>query len=571
MVPSMLEDIALKYYRMLGIPSRISRHVKWIYPVTIVTVIGIELLILFGKGVALKNIINLVMLHIILSSLLPIIIKLMVSYINLRQALNTSFFLILLGVLLEIIGVFAKIYGVMYVAIPLLGVLILKGMSNDNKNIFVLIIYSILAEIIFTIIVDFSLIQRIARICLLLFSISVSIFFILTLSKRGKDIDVFRFSSAWAKFILTGFENDMEDVFESFGTEREIDIRMLLFQRDKDNIAIVIPGIHFGPFRTIGSTLAPYLIEEELKKYNIKSIIFHGAGSHERNLVSKKEINKIVNAIRDLLQKPMEKTFLYEPFRVFNGYHEALVLPSSMVLIAISTPTVGGDDIPYGVQELAEKYSKVYGYEDAVIVDCHNLEGPMIRDLSRYKDIVIAAISKQSRQCSRVRIGYSEDEVRGYVRGLCSNTIKAMAIECDGNVYSLLYLYGNNADIGVREALRRLALSLGYKDAEVFTLDDHTCSGVAFDSPYYSVRINASLLRSAEKVLREALTDLKEATISFTKHSIKVRTMGEKIYELLELAKVIGRDVLNYLKTTLLLLYSSVIILALYEHFISIQ
>ncbi len=571
MVSSMLEDIVLRYYRMLKIPSKVSKYVKWVYPITIVIVIGIESLILYGKGITFKNIIDLIILHIISISLLPVIIKLMVSYINLRQALNTSFFLILPGVLLELISVFAKIYGIMYVSIPLFGLLILKGMSNDNKNVFVLVVYSILVEVIFSIMIDFSLLQRMSRICLLLFSISASTFFILILSKKRKDIDVFRLSSAWTKFILAGFEDDMENMFESFGVEKEIDIRMILFQRDRDAIAIVIPGIHFGPFRTIGSTLAPYLIEKELKKYNIKSIVFHGAGSHERNLVSRKEINNIIDAIRDLLQKPMEKKPLYEPFRVFNDYHEALVLPSSMVLIAISTPTIGGDDIPYRVQEFAEKYSKVYGYEDAVIIDCHNTEGPMIRDLSSYEDIVIAAVSRQSRLCSRVRIGYSEDEVRGYVRGLCSNIIKAIAIECNGNVYSLLYLYGNNADIGVREVLRRLALSLGYKDAEVFTLDDHTCSGIAFDSPYYAVKINASLLKSAEKVLKEAFADLKEATTSFAKYNTKVKIMGEKIYELLELVKVIGKDVLNYLKTTLLLLYSSVIMLILYEFFVSIQ
>ncbi len=567
----MLEDVAMKYYRMLRIPSRVSRHVKWIYPMMIVIIIGIEYIILFGKGIALKNIINLVVLHIVLSASLPVVIKLMVSYVNLRQALNTSFFLILPGALLELVGVFAKIHGLMYISIPILGILILKGMSNNNKNIFLLIMYSMLIEIIFTIIIDFTFIQRVARIGLTSFSILSSILFLHTLSKRGGGIDVFRFSSAWAKFILTGFENDMENLLESFGIEKDINIRMILFQRDKDIIAMVIPGIHFGPFRTIGSTLAPYLIEKELQKYNIKSIIFHGAGSHERNLVSKNEINKIINAIKDVPKKTIERASLYEPFRVFSNYHEALVIPSSMVLIAISTPIVGGDDIPYEAQELAEKYSKIYGYEDVVIVDCHNLEGPIIKDPNRYGDIIVAAISKQSKLCSRVRIGYSEDVVRGYVRGLCNNIIKAMAIECNGNVYSLLYLYGNNADIGVRETLRRLAIFLGYKDAEVFTLDDHTCSGTAFDSPYYAVRIDTSLLKSVEKVLRDALKDLKEATIGFARYSVKVKIMGEKIYELLELAKVIGKDVLNYLKTTLLLIYSFVIVLALYDFFISIR
>ncbi|MCC6058418.1 MAG: DUF2070 family protein, partial [Desulfurococcaceae archaeon] len=127
----------------------------------------------------------------------------------------------------------------------------------------------------------------------------------------------------------------------------------------------------------------------------------------------------------------------------------------------------------------------------------------------------------------------------------------------------LIYLYGNNAERGVREELRKIALKYGYSDVEVITADDHSCSGIDFDAPYHTIELNSSLIRAVEVALKNSLSNFEKGRIYIAKLHIQTKIVGPKIFRLLEVAKILSRKILKYLVFSHLLIYIMVLILVL--------
>lgn len=572
----MLDSIALKYYRFLRIPSRISKYISFLYPLYILFIIFINISICIITGNNISIALFVIMIHITSFSFIPLVIKYLAPYMKRRQILNLMIFSTAPGILIEFIGAFFGIYGMLYVALPLIGLLVLRGLTNSRKALVFMYIIPILIELLFAITVDrYSLIKLLIRVSMLTLTIIFSIYLNLVLNSYKKEFNVFELSSAWAKYTLTGIDEDLESQITKLGEERDVKIFSILFHRKNDTIALIVPGVHFGPFKTLGSTLLPQYIEEALNSKGIKTFILHGAGSHELDLVNKAEARKLSINIVDKIHHHINKSkveAIYEPFRVYNGLHEAFVLQTnSLVLIALSTPIIGGDDIPYEVQRYAEMITPIYGFKDAVIVDCHNSEGLREPDSNKFNPIVVAAISIRKKMCNNFKTGYGEARVYGNVRGLCENKVKVLTMDCDGIKYSLIYLYGNNAKIGVRDSLRRIAMNNGIKDAEVITLDDHSCSGTVFDSPYYAVELGEDIMRTVKNAIKASINDLSDTTVSLVIYNTKANVAGSKIFELLELVKEIGGFVVKHLKLSLIVIHIIFLILVTLLNIFSIQ
>lgn len=567
----MFDTIALKYYRFLRIPSRIAKYVYFLYPLYILIILFIDLLSCITKSHHCSvTTFTAVVIHILYFSLMPLMVKFLVPYMKNRQILNMIIFSTVPGILLEFLGSLVNIYGMLYIVFPLFGLLILQGLVNSRKKSIIVFLVSILLEALFIVFVDrFSIINTSIRMSMLAFTTISSIYLNNTLIgsyKRG--INLLELSSAWAKYILTGVDDNIELQISKLREERETKIYLILFHRRDDVIALIMPGVHFGPFRTLGSTLLPHYLDKMLNYRGVKTFILHGAGSHELDLINRNETERLSSEIASKILSNLNLNnryeVVYEPFKVYDEFYEAFVFQTNyLALIALSSPIVGGDDIPYEVQKYAEEIASIYGFKHVAIIDCHNIEGFRETDPNKFKPIIMASISIRRKVCNSFKTGYGESLVYGSVKGLCVNKVKVLTMECDDARYSLIYLYGNNAKIGVRDSLRRIAISNGIRDAEVITLDDHSCAGTAFDSPYYAVEVNENLIRAVERALKVSINDLSETKISLITYNTKVNVVGLKIFKLLELAKQAGGFVVRHLKSILILIHIAFLIMIL--------
>lgn len=568
----MLDEKALKYYRTLRLPSRLSSLSKYVYMFMIFIVLTIYTLLLQSNKANPEKFLLTLLIHMIMISILPVYLKLLISYIKTRHCLNIAFFLLAPGIPIEILGVFANVYGLLYVVVPLLGLMVIRSFTGSQYKSFTLIVYTLTAEIILSLINDLSIYALVIRSTLTVVSITISLYYMRIISGSCKEFDIFKIANAWIKSMLLSMDEDFSNILNSIGLESQIDTYALLFKTKSKKIAWLVPQVHFGPFRNVGSSALPHIFDQLTKNTGIIPFIFHGAGSHERNLVSSyeslryaEEIIKKLNSVNEFTEDVM-----YKPFRVYSDHLEALVLQTnSTSFIAISAPVVGNDDIPFEIQLKALELGRIYEMKDVVIIDCHNIEGTFLKNSKEYEDIIIASLSRTTSPCRTLGVGYGESYVKGYVNGLCSDMIKTLTIKCDDHLYAIIYLYGNNAVIGVRETLRRLAINMGFSDAEIVTADDHICSGITFKQFYQAIELNTHLIKAVESALKMSINSIDRCTVSSARITVRSKIVGPKIFELLELAKNTSRKVIKYIIISFSLVYVLSLVLYIYSFYFS--
>jgi len=521
----------------------------------------------YSNRIDLKETASTSIIHTMFIVFLPLYIKLLIPYTRARQAINMAFFLLVPGIPLELLGALAGIYGLAYIVIPLLGVIVLRSFTGSRYKSYTVIVYTLTAEFLFMIFTDrFMLYRIVVRLIISSLPIAISLYFVKIISSSHRELDIFKIANAWIKSMLLNTDEDFSLALNSISQESNIVTHIILFRTKSKTIAYLVPEIHFGPFRNVGSSAIPHMFDQLTRDTTIVPLVFHGAGSHERNIVSVNESQRYVKEVVDRLNSMDEFTedILYRPFRVHDNHFEAFVFQTNNAsFIAISTPIVGNDDIPFEVQLRALELGKMYGLRDVAIIDCHNVKGTPIEDSNAYENIILSSLSRSTGVCKGLGAGYGEAYVKGYVGGLCSNKVKVLTIKCNNSMYAIIYLYGNNALIGVRETLRKLAMDMGYTDAEIFTADDHTCSGITFKEPYQAIELNFHLVKAVELALKMSLSSIEDATIYSSKIAVKSKIVGQKIFELLELAKLVSQKIIRYLLASFSLVYILTLILCL--------
>ena len=539
----MLDKRVLRYYTSLSIIPSTTQGAVILY-------LGIALAIIVLSTVFSVSI-PVLILHVSLLSCLPLFLIAIVPFFNIKRACTLGALSLAPALPLEVLGSIMNSYGLCYATLPLVSSLVVKGVSGKNCRSIAIALYAVMAETLFAFIEQLKILDTLIRVSML--STTLGITYSITRQikligeRRGRDL--FRLAHAWSRLILAQDGSELERFFNTIAREENVRVRALVFKRDDGSrIALIVPEVHFGPFRYIGSSALPYQIEQRLPP-KFKAFVLHGAGSHERNASHSLESERLAITIVNALQhSTICRSDVYSPMRVSDGIREALVIPTSqLVLVAISNPIVGGDDLPYEVQREADAIANAYGYAGAAVVDCHNLEGKLETDHRKFIPLLRSALSRSSRVCQNLAVGYGE-AYAPLVRGLCNSKVKALVIECDSERYALIYLYGNNAELGVRTTIRRLLMDRGFSDVEVVTADDHTCSGTTFDAPYYAVEPSPLLFKACIHAVERAVSDLRKSVCCYLDISVRVKLVGNTIFELLELVKEVGETVIRRLK-----------------------
>lgn len=539
----MLDKRVLRYYTSLSMIPSTTEGAVMLY-------LGVALAIVILSAV-LSTSIPVLTIHALLLSCLPLFLIAIVPFFNTKRACTLGALSLAPTVPIEVLGAITNIYGLCYAALPLLSSLVVRGVSGKNCRSIAIALYAVLAETLFAFVEQLKALDVLIRAAMLSTTLGIAYSIARQIrvigERRGRDL--FRLAHAWSRLMLAQDGSELEKFFNAIAHEENVRVRALIFKRDDGSkIALIVPEVHFGPFRYLGSSALPYQIERKLPP-EFKAFVLHGAGSHERNASHSLEAERLAAVIVDALHRRVTcRSDVYNPMRVSDGVREALVIPTSqLVFIAISNPVTGGDDLPYEVQREADAIASTYGYVGAAVVDCHNLEGRPETNHRKFVPLLRSALSRSSRVCQRLAVGYGE-AYAPLVRGLCNSKVKALVIECNSERYALIYLYGNNAKLGVRTSIRRLLMDRGFSDVEVVTADDHTCSGTTFDAPYYAVEPSPLLFKACIHAVERALTDLRKSVCCHLDISVRVKLVGNTIFELLDLVKEVGEVVLRRLK-----------------------
>ncbi len=334
----------------------------------------------------------------------------------------------------------------------------------------------------------------------------------------------------------------VEALFENFGKEKSIDFSMLAFEADnKIQSVIVVSSVHPGPFKNVGSSLLPFMVQESLeRKLNCVVSVPHGLFSHEFDLSSQRQNEKVLSK---LLASTNFTRFASEATR-FMRTRRGVASASCQIFgdCAVLTLTLAPEtteDFPQEVGDFILEEARSLGLANVVIINAHNsIDKPF--DVSSavepLKEASLEALKKASTselfsiEVGAARITASEFSPK---HGMGPGGISALAVRVDEQTCAYVTIDGNNMVSGLRESILDSMKELGVDAAEVLTTDTHAVNAIVMTQRGYHPLGEAippdALIAYIKHAVKEALNNLKPASVAWQIGTVSnVTVIGEK-------------------------------------------
>ena len=290
---------------------------------------------------------------------------------------------------------------------------------------------------------------------------------------------------------LTGLVSPLEGYFEQMGKEVDISVKLLGFTRDGvPEATIVVPDVHPGPFRNLGSSNLPWEIQRAVQtRASVVVMVPHGASGHELDVTSQAHNRRILDAITKLADCQYDSTLASSMVRVnIGGASATCQFFGNVALVTITCAPASMEDIPLEIgAEIVEK-GKTLGADDVVVIDSHNSIGdtrdaPVLTktQLDDIKEAAESAIERAS-QTKRYPFGLGAPHIEpkefGIVDGFGPGGIAAAVVSVDSKKMAYVVIDGNNMVTGLREKVLDSLRDI-VNDAEVLTTDTHIVNAVS--------------------------------------------------------------------------------------------
>ncbi len=364
-------------------------------------------------------------------------------------------------------------------------------------------------------------------------------------------VSSFRLIRAFTVSWTEDYNELLESFLDEIGAEATVRAQVLLFEDEEGQPigALVVPGVHPGPFRWIGSSPLPSLIQEALEeRLGCPVAVPHGLSGHELNLTSRGQCEKLISAILaslSTLKGPYGEASAFS--RANSGVAKAscqLLGPVALMTLTAAPETM--EDLPPELGELVARRARSMGLEDALVIDAHNcVDGPLRRSdvVKRFSQAALRALEEALRapkgpfragMAKVVPTEFSLDE------GMGPGGVVALALEVGGARWAYVVIDGNNMIRGLRERLLAEVEALGFSGGEVMTTDTHVVNArVLVERGYHPVGevMDWDLLaKHVRAALEGALRALRPARVRWGAAEAKVKVFGaEQLKRLCEL------------------------------------
>ncbi|AOL17818.1 hypothetical protein BFU36_10460 [Sulfolobus sp. A20] len=342
--------------------------------------------------------------------------------------------------------------------------------------------------------------------------------YIYTVNKKGVKILGFKSTQVAVPFIRAITEKNKAPL-ENFLSLISVKTTLNILLYKLDDILFVLPQIHFGIFGDIGSSRFVYDAEKTLGK-NV--MVFHSAGSHELDLASSFDVNKVLEEIkRSLNGNSWNKVNFYGiSVEKINNFEVTSLEFDKFRISFLERPNLGIDDLPSSLWKYMLSYNNY-------LVDCHNnymIEGYSKDEVESLKMFLMEQKGIKSNR--KLYIGYAEGVIEKSCEGLCDNRVRVVTLSDGESKISLVYLYANNSSRELYTAMKNLEEG---SRVILITPDDHSCTGVSLGITYYPAGVCEELINKTKMLVKESTLNLKEVkNIQYTVVKVKgVRVVGK--------------------------------------------
>jgi len=360
-------------------------------------------------------------------------------------------------------------------------------------------------------------------------------------------------SSVLFKAFLANWTEDivapLETFFEKLGNTQDIKVSLLTFKTaEKLKAAIVVPALHPGPFKNLGSSLFPSLLQKAIHdKYGCVVSVPHGLVGHEVDLASQSQNQKVIDSIVGFVGSSFSYSKATPMLRTEIGdANTSCQVFGDAAFLTLTTAPKTMEDLPPELDAFIIEEAKKRGLS-ALAIDAHNSMGGQF-DL----EAAVSSFSASSVAClkeamnskfSSFKVGASTVVTDFTLQeGMGPGGITVLVTEVEGKKVAYVTIDGNNMVSGLREKILSSIKELRIDDGEVLTTDTHSVCGMIRSARGYNLVGEAINHQKLIDYIKDATTlaidDMEPATASWRTEVIAdVEVIGEyQIHELTALA-----------------------------------
>jgi putative membrane protein len=374
--------------------------------------------------------------------------------------------------------------------------------------------------------------------------------FLHSLDNIGKRALGIRSLSLFRAFMLNwvlGLNAPFEQLLEELGEKRDVEVCVLKFASDKPKAVMVVPSVHPGPFKNVGSSLLPSSLKASLEKQlGCVACVPHGLLGHEFDLASQSQNEKVIEqavASARSLEVSEERA---SPFvKITNGLATGCCQvfgKSAIISFTLAPRTI--EDLPQEVGLFVRDEAKRRGLRFCTVVNAHNsIDGTAAiqGSLESLKDVAAKCLEEAvSLEQLPFELGAATVAPKEFTLedGMGPGGITAVVVKCGEQKAAYVVVDGNNMVSGLREDILSALKSVGIDDGEVFTTDTHSVSALTPGGQGYhpvgEVMDRQRLLGYVKEATCTATSDLQPVRASCSNMKVaNVTVLGAKQLETL--------------------------------------
>ncbi|MEE9377106.1 MAG: DUF2070 family protein [Candidatus Lokiarchaeia archaeon] len=396
-------------------------------------------------------------------------------------------------------------------------------------------------------------------ICALLFAIPYrrGLFRVSNMFQEATGMGGYSFIRAFVLSMLTdGNDGLIESYFEKVGIKSDVKIQYFVI-RSKETKRIkglfVIPNVHFGPFKTCGSSDLPEHIYKAFSDIP-GTTVYHTTNTHAQNLTTQFEVDKVLDHMKQDIKNVAENNSSEWTSEVIDFSRKISNSAKLIGMVVDKTPLLfltrhplPSDDIQVEVGNNIRNIAKKQGFNDVIVIDSHNsILGDEIliernsleaNDLIDVAERFIIKNKPEVTEKTTLRYGVAKDPMKehsekdgigfgGIVVHLFKNTLNSQKTV-------LIHFDGNNAFLEIRSFILNMLQNRGIEKGEITTSDSHTVAR-QFSSRGYSpigdkIQIDF-ILKKLELLIKEAEKNLEPVEFLYKDSYEQVKIWGNPQY-----------------------------------------
>lgn len=380
-------------------------------------------------------------------------------------------------------------------------------------------------------------------------SILSSFFFISLLNRVGEQTLKIPSLSLFKAFLINwivGLNAPFEEFLEKLGEEQDVEVSLIKFDVSKPKAVIVVPFIHPGPFKNVGSSLLPSMLKTTLEKeLNCVVCVPHGLLGHELDLSSQIQNQKILNRV---VESSNFKAFEAQatPFiKVSNGLATACCqVFGKFAFLSFTLAPKTTEDLPQELGLFVQGEAEKHGITHCAVVNAHNsINGTISRqEVLNALKATAAKCLEQTASLGRLPFEVGAATVMpkefSLKDGMGPGGITVVVVKVGEQKTAYVVIDGNNMVSGLREKILLSLKSMGISEGEVFTTDTHSVNAVILSKrgyhPIGEAIDHEKLIGYIKRATLAAVSDLERAKAAARGITVRnVKVIGEKKLETL--------------------------------------